>query len=254
MSGNPGDWLFDLGNTRLKCAPLVDGRCGEVVALAHGEAGFADKLDALLPRRGGVAHVASVAAGERSVDLLERLASRFARIDVARTQAACAGVRIAYADPSKLGVDRFLALLAAHERGGPALVVGVGTALTLDLVDASGRHHGGRIAPSPSLMREALHARAPVLPGEGGTRMDFAADTADALASGCEGAAIALVADGLAAARERLGLAPMLLLHGGGAPALRSGLPAAVAAPSLVLEGLACWARLEQAGTTTESA
>ena len=46
----------------------------------------------------------------------------------------------------------------------------------------------------------------------------------------------------------------MLLLHGGGAPALRSGLPAAVAAPSLVLEGLACWARLEQAGTTTESA
>ena len=193
MSGNPGDWLFDLGNTRLKCAPLVDGRCGEVVALAHGEAGFADKLDALLPRRGGVAHVASVAAGERSVDLLERLASRFARIDIARTQAACAGVRIAYADPSKLGVDRFLALLAAHERGGPALVVGVGTALTLDLVDAGGRHHGGRIAPSPSLMREALHARAPVLPGEGGTRMDFAADTADALASGCEGAAIALI-------------------------------------------------------------
>ena len=86
MSGNPGDWLFDLGNTRLKCAPLVDGRCGEVVALAHGEAGFADRLDALLLPRGGVAHVASVAAGERSVDLLERLASRFARIDIARTR------------------------------------------------------------------------------------------------------------------------------------------------------------------------
>ena len=114
MSGNPGDWLFDLGNTRLKCAPLVDGRCGEVVALAHGEAGFADKLDALLPRRGGVAHVASVAAGERSVDLLERLASRFARIDIARTQAACAGVRIAYADPSKLGVDRVPIRVRVH--------------------------------------------------------------------------------------------------------------------------------------------
>jgi len=245
MSTNPTDWLFDLGNTRLKCAPLVDGRCGEVAALAHDEAGFAEKLEALLPQRGGVAHVASVAPQASTVDLLDRLASRFARIDLARTQASCAGVRIAYADPSKLGVDRFLALLAAHARGGAALVVGVGTALTLDLIDASGQHHGGRIAPSPALMREALHARASVLPREGGTRVDFASDTTDALASGCEGAALALVADGFAAARERLGIAPILLLHGGGAPALLPALRDAAFAPSLVLEGLACWARLE---------
>lgn len=249
MNPNPTDWLFDLGNTRLKCAPLVDGRCGEVVALAHGDADFASKLDALLPQRGGVAHLASVASQALAVDLLESLASRFVRIDIVRTQARCAGMRIAYADPSKLGVDRFLALLAAHERDGAALVVGVGTALTLDLVDASGQHHGGRIAPSPSLMREALHARASVLPLAGGTRVDFAGDTADALASGCEGAALALVADSLAAARERLGITPALLLHGGGAPALQAALPDSVPAPSLVLEGLACWARIEMEST-----
>lgn len=248
MTTNSTDWLFDLGNTRLKCAPLVDGRCGELVALAHGEAGFAERLDALLPSRGGAAHLASVAPQAMTVDLVERLATRFVRIDIARTQAACAGVRIAYADPSKLGVDRFLALLAAHERGDATLVVGVGTALTIDLIDASGQHHGGRIAPSPSLMREALHARAAVLPIAGGLRIPFAADTADALASGCEGAALALIADSLAAAHERLGIAPMLLLHGGGAPALQGALPRSVSAPSLVLEGLACWARLEQAG------
>jgi len=245
MTTNSIDWLFDLGNTRLKCAPLVDGRCGEVIALAHGETDFAEKLDALLPRNGGVAHLSSVASQALTLDLLDRLATRFARIDIARTQAACAGVRVAYAEPSKLGVDRFLALLAAHARGDAALVVGVGTALTLDLIDASGQHHGGRIAPSPSLMRETLHARAPVLPREGGTRVAFAGNTADALASGCEGAALALIADAMAAARERLGTAPTLLLHGGGAPALRSALPDAVSTPSLVLEGLACWARLE---------
>lgn len=245
MNAMSQDWLFDLGNTRLKCAPLVDGRCGDVVALSHGENDFAGKLDALLPSSGGVAHVASVAPQSITVDLLERLAARFARIDIARTQSRCAGVRIAYADPSKLGVDRFLALLAAHERGGASLVVGVGTALTLDLIDAGGQHHGGRIAPSPSLMRDALHARAAVLPREGGTRMDFAADTFDALASGCEGAALALVADTLAAAQRRFGFAPTLLLHGGGAPALLDALPDAVATPSLVLQGLACWARIE---------
>ena len=245
MNPNPTDWLFDLGNTRLKCAPLVDGRCGEVVALAHGDAGFASKLDALLPQRGGVAHLASVAPQGLTVELLDRLMSRFVRIDIARTQPSCAGVRIAYADPSNLGVDRFLALLAAHARGGSALVVGVGTALTIDLIDAGGQHHGGRIAPSPSRMREALHARAVGLPREGGTRVPFAADTTDALASGCEGAALALIADSLAAARERLGIAPAVLLHGGGAPVLQAALPHSVSAPSLVLEGLACWARLE---------
>jgi type III pantothenate kinase len=253
MTANPTDWLFDLGNTRLKCAQLVQGRCGEIVALAHGEAGFAERLDALLPRNGGVAHLASVAPQALTVDLVERLATRFVRIEIARTQARCGGLRIAYADPAKLGVDRFLALLAAHERGGAALVVGVGTALTIDLIDASGQHHGGRIAPSPALMREALHARASALPVSGGMRIPFAADTVDALASGCEGAALALVADSLAAARERLGIAPALLLHGGGAPALQVALPDSIPAPSLVLEGLACWARLEHVVEERES-
>jgi type III pantothenate kinase len=253
MNVNPTDWLFDFGNTRLKCAPLVDGRCGEAVALAHDDADFDSKLDALLPRRGGVAHVASVASAERTLDLLELLAKRFSRIETVRARASCGGVRIAYADPEKLGVDRFLALLAARERGGAALVVGVGTALTIDLIDAGGQHHGGRIAPSPSLMRAALHARASALPREGGIRVDFASDTADALASGCEGAALALITDSLAAARERLGIVPVLLLHGGGAPALQAALPDSVFAPSLVLEGLACWARLEQSRSESTS-
>ena len=77
--------------------------------------------------------------------------------------------------------------------GAPALVVAVGTALTIDLLDADGRHRGGRIAPSPALMREALHARATHLPVGGGTYAEFADDTEAALASGCEGAALALI-------------------------------------------------------------
>jgi type III pantothenate kinase len=120
-------------------------------------------------------------------------------------------------------------------------VVGVGTALTIDLLDGAGRHHGGRIAPSPTLMREALYRRAPQLPASGGHAIDFADDTADALASGCDGAALALLVDSRERATQRLGLAPHLLLHGGGAQALLARLPDAVHAPALVLEGLACW-------------
>ena len=46
------DWLFDLGNTRLKCAPLhADGSFGEVLAAAHGGVDPAQACAAILPRR-----------------------------------------------------------------------------------------------------------------------------------------------------------------------------------------------------------
>lgn len=237
-------WLFDLGNSRLKFAPLdANGGVGAVHALAHDGNVFESGWEAHLPVRVDAAWVASVAAPALRDALLDALAARGAQVHVARTLPALAGVRIAYAEPSRLGVDRFLALLGAHARGAPSsLVVGVGTALTIDLLDR-GRHLGGRIAPSPALMREALHARAPVLPPAGGTYADFAADTGDALASGCEGAALALVAQSMEAAVARIGQPPALLVHGGGAAALLPRLPGAVHAPALVLEGLAQSAR-----------
>lgn len=241
-------WLFDLGNTRLKAAPLgARGRVGRVLAIGHDGAAFPAGWDAALPGRIEAAAVASVASAPLRAALLDALAGRCGRISLACTLPRLGAVRIAYAEPRRLGVDRFLALLGAHARGGgPWLLAGVGTALTVDLLDAQGRHRGGRIAPSPDLMRQALHARAPHLPAQGGDYLEFAADTGDALASGCEGAALALVEQSRAAAGALLGRAPEVLVHGGGARALLDRLPGAVAAPALVLEGLARWLRLEQ--------
>ena len=236
-------WLFDLGNSRLKLAPFATPAA--VTSVAHDGAGFAPGWVDALPARGDLALVASVAPPALTATVLDALGARCARIVRARTLPALAGVRIAYTEPQRLGVDRFLALLAARARApGPWLVVGVGTALTVDLLGADGVHHGGRIAPSPTLMRAMLHARAAQLPPAGGDFVEFADDTADALASGCEGAALALVERSLRAGGELLGAPPRLLLHGGGAPALVARLPTAEQAPALVLEGLACWARV----------
>jgi type III pantothenate kinase len=238
-------WLFDLGNSRLKCAPLqADGNVAvdRLVEITHDGAALPGDGIARLPERFDVAVVASVANPILTTALLDTLTRRCTRMTRVRTQRACAGVRIAYLEPSRLGVDRFLALLATHARGADAcLVVGVGTALTIDLLDADGRHHGGRIAPSPTLMRDALHARAPQLPASGGRYADFADDTIDALASGCEGAALALIADSRERALARLGIVPNILLHGGGSAALLPRVPGAIPAPALVLEGLARW-------------
>lgn len=238
-------WLFDLGNSRLKCAQLHDdGSLGEVIALAHDEPMFVKTLREVLPDRADSACLASVASPALTVAVVDALAAHFRRISLARSSARLAGVRIAYAQPARLGVDRFLALLAARARGsGPWLIAGVGTALTIDLLDAEGLHHGGRIGPSPRIMREALHRAAAQLPAQGGSYREFATDTADALASGCEGAVLGLIERSLRQAEQALGKAPTLLLHGGGADALATHLPEAMQAPSLVLEGLALWSR-----------
>ena len=240
-------WLFDLGNTRLKCAPLDDhGHIGDMLAIEHDGADLAVAIERLPMQSADVAYVASVAAAGLRLTLLQALAARCSRISIACTTRRWGGLQVAYADPSRLGVDRFLAMLAVHaDASAPTLVCGVGTALTIDLLDVDGRHLGGRIAPSPTLMREALHGRASQLPSANGEYREFADDTLDALASGCQGAALGLIERSLQQAGRELGQAPALVLHGGGAAALASHLPHARLAPALVLEGLARWAAVE---------
>lgn len=242
--GTVHDWLFDLGNTRLKFARLQpDGQPGNVTAIVHD--GRSLHVDAL--PRGRVAYFAGVVSGGLVDTLVKGLAARFDHVHAATTLKECDGVSIAYDVPERLGVDRFLAMLAARRRTHAAvLVAGVGTAITVDLVDASGRHRGGRIAPSPALMRDALVRRAPHLPAEGGHFVPFATATDDALVSGCEGAAVALVRQSVSNAVELLGQTPSLLWHGGGAPALQPLADFGELAPALVLEGLARWASLRE--------
>ena len=62
--------------------------------------------------------------------------------------------------PSRLGVDRWVAAIGARHRvlaqgkPRPALVVMVGTAVTVDAIDASGRFLGGLILPGFGLLPE----------------------------------------------------------------------------------------------------
>lgn len=238
-------WLFDLGNTRLKWAQLQpDGSLTAMQALPNDAEGFADALHRLLPAQAEVACLASVASQALTSTVIEILTQHFQTISIARSVTRFAGVRIAYANPSRLGVDRFLAMLAARARGeGPWIIAGVGTALTIDLLDADGVHRGGRIGPSPQIMREALHRAASHLPAQGGEYTEFATDTGDALVSGCEGAALGLIERSLAQAERVLGKQPSLLLHGGGAAALAMHIPQAIQMSAPVLEGLALWSR-----------
>lgn len=243
--------LLDLGNSRLKLAAL-DGPLSAPLALPHGVPGFEDALPAALARWPAArrALLASVAAPALTGRVLAALAAAgIAATSV--TVAARADLRICYDDPGRFGVDRWLSLLAARHLhpAAPLLVAGCGTALTVDLVDADGVHCGGMIAPSPTLMLEALRARAPHLPDSVPADHGFACDSATAMASGALAAGAGMLRDALGRARAQLGNWPRLLLTGGGAQAL---LPLLADAPvpasyhaRLVLEGLALLARDE---------
>jgi type III pantothenate kinase len=239
-------WLLDLGNTRLKYRRTAATNAN---ALAHGEPRFLDDLAAALgpAAPGERAWLASVADPVLTEAVLERLAHVGYDAQRVRVRPEALGVRIAYAEPARLGVDRFLALLAAHARkDGPWLLVSVGSALTVDLLAIDGAHAGGLIAPSPSHMREALAERFPALSIDGGELGDWAADPGDAVASGAMAAAAGLVERAHRLARAGLGTEPRVLVSGGGAAPVRAALPFAneyVDAP--VLDGLA---RLAAAG------
>lgn len=246
------DWLFDIGNTRVKWTCAEGGRLrGPVRAAVTDASGWGDALaESLvesLAAAGGTpetAWLAAVADAAAVATLEATLARHFPALPVRRvtTPAAGGGVRVAYAEPARLGVDRYLAMVGARARLPEAcLVVGAGTALTIDLLDASGTHHGGLIAPSPRLMIAAVEARtAHVRIDRQATRVDFATDTAAGLYSGAWNAALALIERAAVRARARLsGEAPVLLVHGGDGERLATALPGAELAPALVLEGLA---------------
>jgi type III pantothenate kinase len=243
--------LLDLGNTRLKWAlqaqpdgwlarGAVDWQEGLAAALASAWAG--------LPRPEQVI-AASVVDAAREAQVAAMAERLFARTPTwLRTPAHACGVRNAYAEPQRLGVDRFLAMVAAHADGrAPCVLAGVGTALTLDALAADGRHLGGLIAPGPRLMQQSLlDATARVRPERPGEIVELADNTADAVASGCWLAAAALVERFATRSAARFGTAPALILGGGDATPLLPllSLPAKLSQDG-VLRGLAVWANAQ---------
>lgn len=221
--------LIDLGNSRLKWALWDGARLQRGASLPHAPTqnatadGARAEVDfsALwkdVPAVGAI-WIASVAANALEQRLVQSLAEHFAvSARLARSPAAACGVRNAYSAPARLGVDRFLGLVAAHrDVAGPAVVAGCGTALTLDAIGADGVHLGGVIAPAPPLMRQALLERTARL-GELGAApiAEFADTTAGAVESGTWLAAVALVERFARRAQAAFGLTPALLLTGGG--------------------------------------
>jgi type III pantothenate kinase len=152
--------LIDLGNTRAKWM-WARGR-----AIDTGTAGQGD-LDALAgavraeqASRPVEVLISSVASPAMTREVRSLCLARWGlEAQLLRSRVEQGAVRNGYANPAELGVDRWLAIVGAADRYGRPLVVwDLGTATTLDAVDADGRHLGGWILPGPSTMLDALRS------------------------------------------------------------------------------------------------
>lgn len=248
--------LLDLGNSRLKWALAPEGTGAW---LAQGSVDWTGDQGGQLraawsqcpPPDRVVA--ASVVDAPREAQVAALVLDRFGHAPYwLRTPASACGVHNAYAEPQRLGVDRFLAMVAAYAEGrAPCVLASAGTALTLDALAADGQHLGGLIAPGVQLMQRSLgSATARVHVDRAGVVLDLARNTADAVTSGCWHAAAALVERFVVRQGPALGGAPAVLLDGGDAAQL---LPLLTVPAQLVthgvLRGLAQWASTEGAGS-----
>jgi|TARA_B110000438_G_scaffold265057_1_gene278123 type III pantothenate kinase len=183
--------------------------------------------------------LSSVVSDSLQGDLVAQMKSQFnAEVAVAKVSSSAAGVTCGYDDPSSLGIDRWLGMMASYSRyQASVLVVDAGSAMTLDLVTAEGRHIGGYILPGLTLMRDALWGgtdRVKVDADATSGGIDPAQDTAAAVNQGSLLASIAVIEKLLVQYQSNL------VVTGGDAKQLLPYLKGKVDyQPNLVLDGLA---------------
>ena len=242
--------LLDVGNTRLKWGVLTDGeirRTGHISQERIREQGL-QVLTTRLPRRIDAVYASNV-AGASFATRLSGVVGAHCDCDVhyARAERQGWGVTNAYAQPRRMGVDRWVAMVGAWARlQSTCLVVDAGTALTLDAIDEFGAHLGGQIIAGAGTMTEALSTATSdlphVTPGKAREVADlkmFARNTAGAIREGAQNAVTGAV-ERAVRTLESNGYDPTVVLTGGDASRILNALAKPpIHRPHLVLEGLA---------------
>lgn len=216
--------LVDVGNTRIK---YISDKSDTV--------GYAGDFDSLPLSEVDEVRIATVSRHE---EIAEWSQSLNIRVRIAKVLKSHKGLTVVYDDVSRLGVDRWLAMLTLWvERGKGFSVVDLGTAITADFVNDAGKHIGGYIVPGYRLMKEAL--------GLNTAQVGFGGDSSDiepgANTEGCVDHGINRMVCSLIADIERgEGKEKPLVLTGGDAEKLvnsESGFNAEID-ESLVIRGL----------------
>ncbi|RYX96397.1 MAG: type III pantothenate kinase [Comamonadaceae bacterium] len=216
---------IDVGNTRLKWAVYENARAG-AQPLAHG-AEFLENIDRLADSEwAGLAEPARMLGCIVAGDAVKRRVQEQMELwDVTPqwvvSSAAEAGLTNGYDHPTRLGADRWVAMIGARQRmltqgaARPMVVVMVGTAVTVEAVDTEGKFLGGLILPGHGIMLRALESGTAGLHVPTGEVREFPTNTSDALTSGGTYAIAGAVERMVQHVRAHCGAEPACYMTGG---------------------------------------
>lgn len=189
--------LLDLGNSRLKWVCVENERFFPVQSLPNIQITSPTLISCwqdLKPEKIAISCVGNIELRQIITATIEHLWGDISPY-FAKSQTQTNGVINGYLQPEKLGVDRFLALIAAKQKTNfPVCVVDCGTAITIDILNEKGEHQGGLICAGLSLMKKALASNTADLPLVDIAKNDgLARDTQAAIFNGTLFAACGLI-------------------------------------------------------------
>lgn len=240
--------LVDIGNSRVKWAHIQGGALTDRGETAYLRGAVLEvfnnhwlKFEA--PQRVFVSSVAGPAVSET----LSLWAAQYWACPVVfiTAEAHAFGVTSAYEAAEQLGADRWASLIAAYRNFKPPVcVVDCGTAITIDVLAARGKHLGGLIVPGLTLMRRSLSDHTGgIREVVSGNVSLLARNTRDGVTAGTLYAAVAVIDRVVSDVEAELQAHVSCVLSGGDARSLAPLLARhVVCEPDLVLQGLAVMA------------
>lgn len=244
--------LIEIGNSKLKAAQLHLDAKGDITGM-HYLGSYMVKDFCHRPNLEKIGNVDQIVysnvGSEQNYHHVKALSRKLrVRYQQIASPTHAFGVTNSYDSPKKLGIDRWLAFLAAYKDAqAPVVVIDIGTAMTVDLVDANGLHLGGWINPGFRLMNLALteHTALVRSGGHHGEELSFGTQTKECVQNGCRAALAGTVLYAIEKAKSQFnGVEPVLYLTGGGT----NHLPPEIKKlgkyrPHLVLEGLSLYVK-----------
>jgi type III pantothenate kinase len=251
----------DVGNNRVKVGSFADvGDSGIPEPLAiwslPGDAPSLDQVVADCPRPSDRLRwwIGSVNR-PTTTRLIDWLGERRPEDEITLLAAGDVPLAVNVPRPDMVGIDRLLAAVAANRirrPDRPAVVVDLGTAITVDLVSADGAFQGGAILPGIEMSALALHDYTDLLPRIAMSDLaeppePLGRATEPAMRSGLYWGAVGAVRELIARMIPEASVEPELLLTGGAGPMVAKLLSeTAHHLPHLPLAGIALTAALSE--------
>lgn len=237
---------MDCGNSFIKWRAL-EGGVSVAGGVVDSDLELISAVSSLPSVRITHCRLVSVRSDDETSSLCASIVSAFG-VEVMRAQPsrAIAGVTNGYDEHTRLGLDRWLALVGGFELAKRAcLVLDFGTAVTADFVMADGRHLGGFICPGMVLMRDQLQTHTRKIrydsssAGHALSELSPGRTTIEAVERGCLLMMRGFVITQLELARQYWGDDFVVFLTGGDASLVKDIVPGARLVQDLVFVGLA---------------